>query len=169
MSDKFKSDFMKMIESGEDDGILIDPNDFVSMEIIVGMKNLTAKTEIRDGRRIFGEKDTSEKGVDYTIHFIEFLEKNEESEFESLVIEAPKRNCAEGHLLNIDLEVKGAKETFELDLESRVEVLEKTDGDTDRITVSILNVDEVAWQQFKSLFSNRQEEILAFFEAVKGG
>ena len=153
-----------MNSPGADD--LINPEDFKSITLKVSLVNSTARTEIRDGKRIFGldaaktKKEDATHAEDLSIQIAEYAEKG-------LTLEVPSAACASGHLVVITIVSDGAKPNVTFTSTGKVDAVEKLPSGRESVRVTFTQLDEGAWQQVLNIYSRRQEEILNFFKAVK--
>lgn len=140
--------------------LVLDPADFRSIEIHLELYNSTTNTEIKAGKRFYGGKSVADP--DAKIELVEFTD-------DGLVIDAPKRACASGHVLMIRIRTKGSKAEDDMDFEVRgtVTAVATEDESRDIITLRLSDFEEYDWYAFQRVFSKRQEQILEFLEAVK--
>jgi hypothetical protein len=131
---------------------LIDASDFRSLKLQISVVNTTTETR------------TSKN--DKNIRLVEIQNRG-------MTLEIPTRKCNEGH--NLIIEIVGTtprKKEFKFSCTAKVEKLEPGNplqGEhVDRIDVIFMQYDEHAWEDFLYEFSQRQAEILDFFERAKG-
>ena len=144
---------------------LINPEDFKSIVLKVGLVNTTTKTEIRDGKRIFGidaakTKKAENEKEDLSVVISEYAEKG-------ITIEVPSHVCANGHLVMINIISEGAKPNVNFTSSGKIEAVEKLPTGRESVQVAFTQLDEFAWMEVLNIYSKRQEEILNFFKAVK--
>ena len=126
-------------------------SDFQSIKLKIRFKNFTTKTEV------------SEEALD----FCELLELGERT----LILQLPARCCNLQHAVAVtifNVQPKTHKETELLGVTGKVTSLEAVDKETSRVSVECVQFDEQSWIAFVKLFSSRQEEIMRFFEQIKG-
>jgi len=143
---------------------LINPDDFKTITLKISLLNSTTKTEIRDGKRIYGvdavriEKDKRQE--DLSIVLAEFGER-------SLTLEVPSHVCSSGHNLVITIVTEGANPNITFAASAKVESTEKLPTGRERIYMNLTQYDDRVWNSLLNIYSRRQEEILKFFKAVK--
>jgi hypothetical protein len=85
------------------------------------------------------------------------------------VLEIPKKSCAVGHSLVIDARATPPHgETVRLTVTAKVDEIEPCEDGMDRITLSLVQVREEEWFEFRRVFSSRQDEITRFLSAARG-
>ncbi len=146
-----------------DDDILIDPNDFKSMELRISLENISTQTSFQDGKRSFGNASNPKKDKNLNIKIVEFLEKG-------LIIQVPPFVCAATHIIRLEITpiIPGKKEEFTFEAAGKVEKHQKLEDSQEQITVVFTEYKENDWTHFKNFFSARQEAIFEFLKAVKG-
>jgi len=132
-------------------GELLDPNDFSSIHLKVSFTNTATHTEVKP------DIDLSGKGM----KLIEFRDQG-------LVLEGPGGICAEGHNVMIHIHTDGAKPEIQFGSTAKVEQVEKLPDKRLQLTVRLIQFDEGTWKALQGVYSNRQDEIMDFFNAVKG-
>jgi len=140
---------------------LINPDDFRSIEIKIDYENLTTRVAIKDGKKIFGTKtEDLEKGQE--IQFLEFLEPD------GFVMECPPNSGAKGHNIGCQIQIKLPSETIAINITGRITEVEKLPTNNQRFDVKLTQYESGEWNRFLKIFAKRQEEILEFFNNVKG-
>ncbi len=150
-----------MSDDNKEEIILFNPADFQSIEIIVDFENLTTRVSIKDGKRHYGDKADDLKG-DQEIRFIEFLED------EGLVLECPPNSGATGHSLKLTIKILNSDSNQDIEVTGNILEAENLPNKNQRISVKLTQFESADWFALKAKFSNRQEEVLEFFKAVKG-
>lgn len=146
----------------KDNDDLINLDDFKSVEWDISLSNSTTGTAIKDGMRIYGSaKQEKSDSEDLRIRFVEFLDKG-------FVLEVPANSCSDGHNLLLDIATKGASKDIKLKGSAKVTKVEKLENKKLQIEVNLVQYDDAQWQAMKAIFSDRQNDILEFFKAVKG-
>jgi hypothetical protein len=140
--------------------ILINPDDFRSVRLKISLNNTTTKTEIKDGKRFFGNKKGT-SGDNLEITLIELLDQG-------MILEVPGQSCAQGHNLLITVESLNTKPPITFQTSAKVMKMEKVSDDRDTIEINLIQFDDTGWQALKGLYGNRQNEIEEFFKAAKG-
>jgi hypothetical protein len=123
---------------------LIRSADFRPIRVELEVRNTTTGAETRK---------------DFAIRLIEVGEK-------SIVLELPRKSCAMGHGMSIEVDVY--EPNLHLSTTARVVAVETFDSGGDGVTLNLMQYDDKTWQEFLKIFSARQREIEAFFSAVKG-
>ncbi|OFZ79420.1 MAG: hypothetical protein A2583_02950 [Bdellovibrionales bacterium RIFOXYD1_FULL_53_11] len=132
---------------------LINPDDFNSIQTTISIMNVTTRMEIKPKK--FGPEEIG-------IKLIEFMGME-------LVFEIPANSCAPGHNVLIHIEATGPdKKKVQFNTTAKVTELEDPGDNRHTIKVSLLQYDEMSYNDFNSLFSSRQQEIEEFFNGVKG-
>lgn len=153
-----------MSEPALKEEFLINESDFKSIEIEIDIVNKTAHTEIRGGKRIMGEETLRDLNLSETENsppaLIEFTENG-------MVLEIPPQLCSKGHVLGLELRTKNVVPPLVFKPNLRVDLIEKLPDGRDRVELSFTRKTESEWQALLSIFNQRQEEILQFFENVK--
>jgi hypothetical protein len=143
---------------------LINPEDFKSITLKIGLLNMTTETEIRDGKRIFGidaakaKKNTASE--DLSIHITEFHEKG-------LGLEVPAYVCAAGHNVVLTVNTEGAKPNVAFNASAKIDASEKLANKREVVQLTFTQFDEKAWRDLQEIYGKRQEQIFEFFKAVK--
>lgn len=143
---------------------LIHSDDFKTMQLKINLVNTTTKTEIRNGKRVFGinaskiQKD--QKQVDLSIQVVEFLE-------EGYVLEVPSHVCAVGHSVSLETTAtyKGQETIFQAS--GKVEEVEKLPNSREQIRVHFTQFKSKEWQDLLQAYMSRQNEVFNFFESSK--
>ena len=130
----------------------------------ISLVNVTTNTQVSSGKRIYGGKAQEVKGgEDLSIVFLEFLDEN------GIKIEVPPRSCAAGHSVELSITTRGAKENISFLASGKVEESVVLPNKKVELDITLIKFDQNVWEALKGLFSNRQDEILNFFDAAKGG
>lgn len=145
----------------EGNDFVINLDDFKSIRIIIAMNNLTTKTQISDGRRIYDGKFDSKYDENLAIYLLEFLEAG-------LILEVPKKSCAQGHNVLLNLRTDGFPVDLEFEVTAKVEQMDVLDNGKNKITLKFTQFNDKDWKAFQNLFNTRQKEIETFFESMKG-
>ena len=134
------------LQPGDED--LIRVSDFSSARVAITLKNTTTHTTAKE---------------DPPISIAEFLDRG-------LILEVPARTCSKGHAILLEMTVTLPNgEEFEFSSTSKVENHEPiAETGTDRITVSLVQFDEIGWKQLQDAFRSRQDEIENFLKAARG-
>jgi len=136
---------------------LFEPTDYQSITIHVKVKNLTSGLDIVAPSR--GKDSNSENDA---IQLIEFQEKG------AAVFGFPKNSCASGHNLAMTLDVKNYKQQFKMSLTAKVLSVKSDQSEVSLAELQFVQYCQDEWSRLIELYSRRQQEILVFFEAVKG-
>lgn len=166
---------MSESEAPED---IINPADFKSIELKISLINNTTRTRLENGKRYYGlegdassedpEKERRRKNSrgtdDFSLHFVEFVGTK------GLVIDAPPNTCAMGHNVTLEIHTENVPADKEVHFGSTCKVISKevTEEKREIIELQLVQFEETNWSALKAIFSKRQDEILEFFEAVKG-
>jgi len=143
---------------------LINPDDFLSMELCISMRNVTTQTAIKDGKRSYGTPLKSQMRVkeqDLSIRIVELLEVG-------MVLEVPIRTCAEGHTLELEIRIEGMNRPATLYTIATVQELGKISDSRDQIAIEFTDFESEDWELIKCIYQERQNEIFNFFNAVRG-
>lgn len=142
--------------------VLIDPNDFESIELDVTLTNQTTQTQIRNGKKGFGKKFAKwETSSENYVTISEFIP-------DGIVFDSPHRTCATGHFVQLDIKVLNTGDNFELSVAGKVTDTQKVSDTRESISLTLQEFEKVEWDRFMDLFGERQTQILDFFQAVKG-
>ena len=150
---------MRPNDKAEESDIIINPDDFKSIEVHLVMINETSSTQVMKGRRKYGEELVKQASAD--VKFLEFADKG-------MVVEVPHPSCEKGHVLTLEIHVTGIKNDLNFTVTSKVSELEHLAEARDRIHVTLVAHDEFFWNAFRSVFQKRQQDISDFFFAAKG-
>lgn len=147
--------------SANDDFINVD--DFKTSTVTLDLTNTTTRTEIKDGKRIFGDHAQKVENLPAELQprILEFHEN-------ALTLEVPKHTCAQGHNVTLEAKLKLIKGEKKFSASGKVTEISNVGDRTDSIHIKFLQLEERQWLEFQQYFSNRQNDILKFFEAVKG-
>jgi hypothetical protein len=132
------------LNSGDQE--LINAADFKGIELSFKVENTTTRTEVKDRA---------------AISMVEFAER-------TMLLSLPVRSCAKGHHLTVTITTRNAAKDFEFSFTAKADEITSADKTTDMVNLTMIQFEEAEWQAFQNLFSNRQNEILEFFKAVKG-
>lgn len=127
----------------------INPNDFESIRVYVKFKNLTTNTEVLEPTR----SALVESGP------------------ELLVLDLPKASCNAKHNVMVEVYYKeSAKANAKLAFSAtgKVRSIQKEEDERLRTEIDLIQFDEEGWKRFMKIFEQRQEDILNFFQQVKG-
>ena len=155
----------KPVAAVETHSSFIDPNDFTSISLKVSLLNSTTKTEIRDGKRVYGigavktERDPVKEDLSMVI--TQFGDSD-------LTLEIPARVCANGHSVTIKITAEGITPEISFTASGKIESTEKLADGREEISLKLTQFDEVQWTKLLETYSKRQEEILDFFQSVRG-
>ncbi len=148
-----------------DDDLLINPDDFKSIETSMSITNESTKTALTDGKRVQKKGRTKVTGiraeVDPTLQLVEFDEH-------TLTIDVPGKIGAKGHRLKVEIEVSNLPKKLDIEVTMGVHSVEKQPDGRDRMVLQLLEEESLPWKQFREAFEKRQEEILEFLEAARG-
>ena len=151
-------------DNPEKNSDLINPEDFKTISLKISLLNSTTKTEIRDGKRIYGidavKINADKNQEDLSVVLTEFGER-------SITLEIPSHVCSSGHNLVITIVTEGASPNVTFAASGKVESTEKLPTGRERINVNLTQYDDRVWNSLLNTYSRRQEEILRFFKAVK--
>lgn len=123
--------------------------------------NATTRMEIRDGKRFYAgaeEKSTQRAAV-------EFVELGERT----IRLEMPPRTCAQGHRLELRIELAAPDESITFHGEGIIERVEASNGRPDLVTIELSNHANAKWIDIKKHFVQRQASVADLFERLKGG
>jgi len=132
------------------------PDDYVTTNVDISLKNLTTRTEIQKP-----EPGSKKKGEENLINVVEFLDH-------AFLLDVPLNTCASGHQLLLAIDYSAANGSGHFQATGKVKSVEHRDDDRDEILVNLVQFEESSWKAFRGLFENRQNEIEDFFNAVKG-
>ena len=128
---------------------VFNPADFVSLRLGISLQNLTTRTTVTNSRKI---------------SIIEIGDR-------SLTFEMPMGSCNIQHSVLFEIskiDAKTKKFTPLFKATGKVSDFEKLEDARVRVVVDMIQFDERGWNDFLSIFNNRQEEITQFLAAVKG-
>ena len=149
----------------EKEEITVNAADFNSFKLKINLKNITTGAEIRDGKRSFGNQFDKKKSAVtdeiLEVNISEFLE-------DGLSMEVPSKTCAENHSIEIELSTENTKPLVSFSSMLKVKSVEKISKDSDLIETVFTKKNQKDWDAFHGIYQQRQEEILGFFNAVKG-
>lgn len=123
--------------------------------------NTTTRMEIRDGKRYYA--GTEEKSQNRAA--IELVELGEQA----IKLEMPPRTCAQGHRLEVQIELIAPDELISFHGEGNVERVEAASGRPDLVTIALSNHANFKWSDIKKHFVQRQTSVAELFERLKGG
>ena len=123
--------------------------------------NLTTRMEIRDGKRIFAGTEDKSLQAKIVLEFLELTEK-------SIRLSIPSRTCAQGHRLELDIELIAPDERIDFQGEGKVESVEASNNSHDLVTIALSNHASEKWTEIKRHFFKRQSSVADLFEKLKG-
>jgi hypothetical protein len=136
-----------MADSSDEFLDLISDDHFVKIEVELKIKNTTTSTEFKPA--------PPTRIIEITEH--------------GFVLEIPERSCAGNHNLVIEAHATAPqRKDVNLIVTAKVEDVEPGKNGTDRISLSLVQVQEEEWERFRKLFSSRQDEIDRFMTAARG-
>ena len=157
----------KALTKKKDFSDIINPDDFKSVRLHIGLNNLSTRTQLRDGKRIYEKGQTvtlkrDHNNKDLTIELVEF-------QIDGLVLDMPPNVCTVGHMLIMDFKTEGAKpnDAF-FEVTGNVTSSETLSNGHEQVVFTFTKFKEDEWVQFQEVYAQRQKEILEFFNAVKG-
>lgn len=122
--------------------------------------NCTTRMEIRDGKRFYaGTEEKSPSRVE-----IEFVELSDRA----ITLELPHHTCAQGHRMEIEIELTAPDERIDFHGEGNVERVESDHGRADLVTVVLSNHASEKWSEIKKQFKVRQASVADLFDRLKG-
>ncbi len=136
---------------------LFDPKDYESITITVIAKNLTSGLEIVPPP---AEKNLA--GESFSLQLVEFREKG------TAVFGFPKNSCSAGHNLAMTLSIKDYQQQHMMSLTGKVLSVENEQNTFSTVTVQFIQYILDDWQKFLDIYTKRQQEILSFFNTIKG-
>jgi hypothetical protein len=147
---------------------LINVDDFRKIELVSELSNATTSTKLKHGKMTYTEGTSSldsggDKTQDMHVEIEEFLD-------DGFILEIPTKFCAEGHSVEIEVFPKNAKgyEEFSFWASGAVKDKEKVSPTREKIKLHFQEFKKTDYDQLKSIFAKRQDEILDFFKAAKG-
>ena len=140
--------------------VLQELDDFESMRITADFQNLTARTEIRDGKRFAGGVLSSRPGEDLSIEVPEFWDTG-------MVLDVPIRSGAPGHHLVLAVRFRGGGRDLRFTATAKVEEVEEVDQSRQRLRVVFTEFHAPDWQQILGIYAERQEAISEFLAGMK--
>ncbi len=149
-----------------DEDFAIDANDFKSFEICIGVDNTTARTEVKNYETASpkGESSKKEKLLKMKVNdLVQLIELQEQG----VVLQLPPNSCSTGHNLTLTIEVISPAKRVEFETTSKVKAVERME-DAQWVTLQFLQFKDEDWKAFNKVYSSRQDQILDFFESVKG-
>ena len=167
-----------MSEKPKSDSPLIYLGDFKSIELRIALLNLNASIELRDGARYRitaeGMKDELPSKGDNGIHLVELTASG-------MIVDAPTGFCSKGDRVQLDIEVMNSPTPAFFNGTSVITEIERNETltykeanvthhqePTDTLSLELLPESAGAWEEFKSIFSRRQNEIEEFLRTVRG-
>lgn len=130
------------------------------MTRVVFLANRTTLVELRDGRRIFGEKKEIAK-VSGDASFIEMIEGG-------LKLDVPPRMCSQGHRLEFEIEIKVGIRVIHFPVQGIVDHIESNPHGNDSVTVKFTRYDRAVWSVITGLYRERQQSVADLFQRLRG-
>jgi hypothetical protein len=129
---------------------------------VVFLANRTTHVELRDGKRIFGEKEDHSLKKEIHASFAELMD-------DGVKLDVPPRICANGHRLEFELEFTAPNQPpIRFNAQGVVNHAEVFVHDHDNVTVTFTRHEDAEWKRILGLYQNKQNEILALFTGLKG-
>lgn len=128
---------------------VFNPKDFESIKLIVYFANTTTGTAIKDPGKI---------------SLTEIGEKH-------LTLDLPSKSCNAKHNVTVDIKRFDKQQKKEIEIvkaTGKVHSFQDVGDDRARVVIECVQFDEKSWADLLAFYSNRQQEIEAFFKAVKG-
>jgi hypothetical protein len=124
-----------------------DPKSFEGIELQISVINTATRREMKSKNKV---------------QLLELLDRG-------MILDLPAKFASAGAylVLTIDARAPGEEKPLRFKSGARVEELVSVPGG-DRVTVSLLQHDQAAWDQFCGMFGSRQAEIEKFFKAARG-
>jgi hypothetical protein len=136
---------------------LFDPKDYKSISLEISAKNLTSGLNVA--------MPVPEKGFEGAGSLIQLLELQDKG---AAVFGFPKNSCSAGHNLALVLVIKDQTQTRSMSLTAKVISVENDQGLFSTVTLQFVQYAQEEWESFIAMYSKRQQEILKFFNSVKG-
>ena len=142
---------------------LFNQSDYTSVELEISLLNTTTQTQIKGGKRMFGDREHRKKGVqaDTSVRLIEFID-------EGFVLEVPPHSGAKGHAVELEVKVLNSEKDIHLKATGSIAGTEQLDNQKFRFEIKLSHYDERVMEDLLGLYNNRQQEILEYFKSVKG-
>ncbi len=142
----------------QDDEDLFDPADFESIRIHVEVHNLTSKTSVGGGARGYGEELREAPANEVRLREIPPT---------SLVLDVPARTAAQGHQLEIHIEVQGGRRPMSFVVKGRAMAPVDVGGGRERLELEVRESRDASLDQLRKLLARRQQEIDEFISSMK--
>ena len=143
--------------------ILIDVNDFKSIDLQINFANTTTNSQIKDGKRFYGIDASTQAGgsknENLEISILEFLENG-------LILDIPSKTCMAKH--SVMVEVYNKNPPLHFKATAKVKTVESLSPENDQVEIVFVQKNEKEWEELQNVFNNRQQEIREFLNSVKG-
>ena len=146
---------------------LLDIQVFQQVEVDVALENLTSGTGLTGDRRTFGAEtvhgdESGESREDpLGIRLMEFTPKG-------VALDVPFRTAAQGHVVRIGFDVRGAKLPFNFSVKGIVSKVQALDAGREKFEIELTEFDPQYMNALRSVFDQRQNEIERFLGQAKG-
>jgi hypothetical protein len=145
-------------EKKDDD--LFDPRDFESMRILVQVHNRTSKTRVGGGSRVYGTIDHAQSSPALEVRLREIPPT-------SLVLDVPARTAAQGHVLDILVEVLNVGRPMSFSVKGRAMAPVDVGDGRERLQIELFESRDASLHRLRKLLTKRQQEIDAFIASMK--
>jgi hypothetical protein len=140
---------------------LFNPRDFESMRILVQVHNCTSETRVGAGSRWFGSVDHSTESPALEVRLREIPPT-------ALVLDVPARTAAQGHSLEIMVEVSGTPSPMSFVVKGRAMAPLDVGEGRERLQIELLEPNDEKLVILRRILQRRQEEIDAFISSMRG-
>jgi hypothetical protein len=137
---------------------LINTDDFKSYQIHAEMFNLTSQAKPSQPQ---APKTGNTTPGFQRVEVIEIVDNG-------LVIETPARSCAQGHTLDIMLNVLNCATPISFQVAFKVTEIEPIDSGYQRTTIQLIKSGTSEWIAFCKLYSDRQTQTLELLKTIRG-
>jgi hypothetical protein len=140
---------------------LINPNDFKSIRLDISLNNLTTKTKIEGGKRVFDTLKTGSPEEGLHLELVEVVDG-------FLTLETPPKIGAQGHILEIKIVTENRTPEIEVEVQGEIHAIEPLPDGRLQVVIQLVNPSDPSWLNLLAMYSQRQDEIEKFFSSVKG-
>ena len=123
--------------------------------------NIATKTRIDEDGISIAEKKTKEPSDETRVEIIEFRQQG-------VLLGIPERVCAEGHQVNLSIEISLAEQRKKIDVVGKITMHQREAGGRDTVEVTFTQFEQTLWDEILSFFSTLQDNLAEFLEVAKG-
>ncbi|HUP57932.1 MAG TPA: hypothetical protein VM598_10800 [Bdellovibrionota bacterium] len=130
------------------------------MRILVQVNNQTSKTRVGAGSRVYGSISHAQSSPALEVRLREIPPT-------ALVLDVPARTAAQGHVLDILVEVLGIGKPMTFSVKGRAMAPVEVGEGRERLQIELFESRDPSLDRLRKILAKRQEEIDAFISSMR--